>query len=63
MGHLIRMGNYVADFRRQGKNSTKIHELFLNFPEELCLKWEDFVENKLTAANRNNEITLVTVID
>jgi len=60
MGHLIRMGNYVADFRRQGKNSTKIHELFLNFPEELCLKWEDFVENKLTAANRNNEITLVT---
>lgn len=63
MGHLIRIGNYVTDLKKQGKNSSKINELFLNFPEELQQKWEDFVENKLVVANRNNEITLVTVIN
>lgn len=61
MGHLIRVANYVADFGKQGKNSTKIQQLLQDLLEELRDRWFQFVETKVTPANRNNEIIPVTV--
>lgn len=61
MGHLIRMANYVMDFGKQGKNAIRIQELMQDLPEELRVRWNNFVENKVTPAIRNNEIIPVTV--
>ncbi|XP_045031447.1 serine/threonine-protein phosphatase 6 regulatory subunit 2-like isoform X3 [Daphnia magna] len=60
MGHLIRMANYVMDFGKQGKNAIRIQELMQDLPEELRVRWNNFVENKVTPAIRNNEIIPVT---
>ena len=32
MGHLIRIGNYVVEFGKQGKNASKIQHLIENLP-------------------------------
>lgn len=61
MGHLVRMANYIVDFGKQGKNATRLQELFQKLPEEVTNQWINFVENKITPANRNNEILPVTV--
>jgi len=61
MGHLIRIGNYVVEFGKQGKNASKIQRLIENLPEDLRNQWFEFVENKVAQANRNNEIIPVTV--
>lgn len=61
MGHLIRIGNYVVEFGKQGKNASKIQHLIENLPEELRTQWIAFVDHKVAQANRNNEIIPVTV--
>lgn len=35
MGHITRMANYIVDFGKQGKNSSKIQTLMQDLPEEL----------------------------
>ena len=61
MGHLIRIGNYVVEFGKQGKNASKIQHLIENLPEDLRNQWIEFVDSKVAQANRNNEIIPVTV--
>lgn len=61
MGHLVLIANYVIDFEKQGKNSTKIHQLIQGLDEDLRSDWRDFVDNKMAETNRNNEIVSVKV--
>lgn len=61
MGHVIRMANYIVDFGKQGKNATKIQQLQQELPDELKIRWPEFVETKVAPANRNNEIIPITV--
>lgn len=56
MGHLIWIANYVVDFEKQGKNSSKIRRLVQELPDDLRQQWLDFVDTQLAQANRNNEI-------
>lgn len=61
MGHLIWIANYVVDFEKQGKNSSKIRRLVQELPDDLRQQWLDFVDTQLAQANRNNEIIPVKV--
>ena len=61
MGHLIWIANYVIDFEKQGKNAAKIQKLMQELPEDIRFSWQEFVDNKMAQANKNNEIVPVKV--
>lgn len=61
MGHLIRIGNYLIDPAKQGRNASKLEQLLQELPEELLQQWQGFVESTLAPAVRNSEIIPVTV--
>ena len=61
MGHLIKMANYVVDFSKNGKNASRITSVVQSLPESVQSEWQEFVEGKLSQANKHNEIVPVTV--
>lgn len=61
MGHLIKMANYVVELGKDGKNAPKILNLIQSLPESVQLEWQEFIDVKLSQANKNNEIIPVTV--
>ncbi|XP_072858434.2 serine/threonine-protein phosphatase 6 regulatory subunit 2 isoform X1 [Pogona vitticeps] len=60
MGHLTRIANSVVQNMEKGPMQTHICEFIKGLPEDCQGRWESFVEETLTEANRRNTVDLVS---
>ncbi|XP_042322434.1 serine/threonine-protein phosphatase 6 regulatory subunit 2 isoform X2 [Sceloporus undulatus] len=60
MGHLTRIANTVVQNMDKGPMQTQISEFIKGLPEDCRGRWESFVEETLTEANRRNTVDLVS---
>ncbi|XP_044285686.1 serine/threonine-protein phosphatase 6 regulatory subunit 2 isoform X2 [Varanus komodoensis] len=60
MGHLTRIANTVAQNMEKGPVQTQIGSFIKGLPEDCRGRWESFVEETLTEANRRNTVDLVS---
>ncbi|XP_034542345.1 serine/threonine-protein phosphatase 6 regulatory subunit 2 isoform X2 [Notolabrus celidotus] len=59
MGHLTRIANTVVHNLEKGPVHTQISSLISELPEDCRGRWETFVDQTLSEANRKNTIDLV----
>ncbi|XP_031319416.1 serine/threonine-protein phosphatase 6 regulatory subunit 2 isoform X6 [Camelus dromedarius] len=60
MGHLTRIANAVVQNLERGPMQTPVSEVIQGLPEDCRGRWESFVEETLTEANRRNAVDLVS---
>ncbi|KAH0617268.1 hypothetical protein JD844_029162 [Phrynosoma platyrhinos] len=60
MGHLTRIANTIVQNMDKGPMQTQISEFVKGLPEDCRGRWESFVEETLTEANRRNTVDLVS---
>nr|XP_056701832.1 serine/threonine-protein phosphatase 6 regulatory subunit 2 [Euleptes europaea] len=60
MGHLTRIANAVVQNMEKGPMQAQISEFVRGLPEDCRGRWESFVEETLTEANRRNTVDLVS---
>ncbi|XP_062839547.1 serine/threonine-protein phosphatase 6 regulatory subunit 2 isoform X2 [Anolis carolinensis] len=60
MGHLTRIANAVVQNVDKGPVQAQISEFIKGLPEDCRGRWESFVEETLTEANRRNTVDLVS---
>ncbi|XP_037371035.1 serine/threonine-protein phosphatase 6 regulatory subunit 2 [Talpa occidentalis] len=60
MGHLTRIANAVAQNLERGPAQTPTSEAIRGLPADCRGRWESFVEETLTEANRRNAVDLVS---
>ncbi|XP_067325532.1 serine/threonine-protein phosphatase 6 regulatory subunit 2 isoform X1 [Anolis sagrei] len=60
MGHLTRIANAVVQNVDKGPMQAQISEFIKGLPEDCRGRWESFVEETLTEANRRNTVDLVS---
>ncbi|XP_015270999.1 PREDICTED: serine/threonine-protein phosphatase 6 regulatory subunit 2 [Gekko japonicus] len=60
MGHLTRIANIVVQNMEKGPMQAQICEFVRGLPEDCRGRWESFVEETLTEANRRNTVDLVS---
>ncbi|XP_074231956.1 serine/threonine-protein phosphatase 6 regulatory subunit 2 isoform X12 [Camelus bactrianus] len=58
MGHLTRIANAVVQNLERGPMQTPVSEVIQGLPEDCRGRWESFVEETLTEANRRNAVDL-----
>uniref|UniRef100_A0A671VL62 Protein phosphatase 6 regulatory subunit 2 n=1 Tax=Sparus aurata TaxID=8175 RepID=A0A671VL62_SPAAU len=61
MGHLTRIANTVVHNLEKGPVHTQISSLITELPEDYRGRWETFVDQDLSEANRRNTIDLVNL--
>lgn len=59
MGHLTRIANTVVHNLEKGPVHTQISSLIAELPEDYRGRWETFVDQTLSEANRKNTIDLI----
>ncbi|KAM8750618.1 serine/threonine-protein phosphatase 6 regulatory subunit 2 isoform 1-T2 [Acanthopagrus schlegelii] len=59
MGHLTRIANTVVHNLEKGPVHTQISSLITELPEDYRGRWETFVDQTLSEANRRNTIDLI----
>ncbi|XP_030282137.1 serine/threonine-protein phosphatase 6 regulatory subunit 2 isoform X4 [Sparus aurata] len=59
MGHLTRIANTVVHNLEKGPVHTQISSLITELPEDYRGRWETFVDQDLSEANRRNTIDLI----
>uniref|UniRef100_A0A671VMD2 Protein phosphatase 6 regulatory subunit 2 n=1 Tax=Sparus aurata TaxID=8175 RepID=A0A671VMD2_SPAAU len=59
MGHLTRIANTVVHNLEKGPVHTQISSLITGLPEDYRGRWETFVDQDLSEANRRNTIDLI----
>uniref|UniRef100_A0ACB8FLM3 Uncharacterized protein n=1 Tax=Sphaerodactylus townsendi TaxID=933632 RepID=A0ACB8FLM3_9SAUR len=60
MGHLTRIANTVVQNMEKGPMQSQISEFVRGLPEDCRGRWESFVEETLTEANRRNTVDLMS---
>ncbi|XP_022452761.1 serine/threonine-protein phosphatase 6 regulatory subunit 2 isoform X4 [Delphinapterus leucas] len=60
MGHLTRIANAVVQSLEGGPVQTQVSEVLRGLPSDCRGRWESFVEETLTEANRRNAVDLVS---
>nr|XP_006212628.1 serine/threonine-protein phosphatase 6 regulatory subunit 2 isoform X7 [Vicugna pacos] len=60
MGHLTRIANAVVQNLERGPMQTPVSEVIQGLPEDCRGRWDSFVEETLTEANRRNAVDLVS---
>ncbi|XP_077196738.1 serine/threonine-protein phosphatase 6 regulatory subunit 2 isoform X2 [Paroedura picta] len=60
MGHLTRIANTVVQNMEKGPMQAQICQFVRGLPEDCRGRWESFVEETLTEANRRNTVDLVS---
>ncbi|XP_054843910.1 serine/threonine-protein phosphatase 6 regulatory subunit 2 isoform X2 [Eublepharis macularius] len=60
MGHLTRIANAVVQNMEKGPGQIQIREFIRGLPEDCRGRWESFVGETLTEANRRNTVDLVS---
>ncbi|MBW03849.1 Serine/threonine-protein phosphatase 6 regulatory subunit 2, partial [Eschrichtius robustus] len=60
MGHLTRIANTVVQNLEGGPMQTQVSEVIRGLPWDCRGRWESFVEETLTEANRRNAVDLVS---
>nr|XP_031529474.1 serine/threonine-protein phosphatase 6 regulatory subunit 2 isoform X9 [Vicugna pacos] len=58
MGHLTRIANAVVQNLERGPMQTPVSEVIQGLPEDCRGRWDSFVEETLTEANRRNAVDL-----
>nr|XP_025138385.1 serine/threonine-protein phosphatase 6 regulatory subunit 2 isoform X5 [Bubalus bubalis] len=60
MGHLTRIANAVVQNLEGGPLQSQVSEVFRGLPADCRGRWESFVEETLSEANRRNAVDLVS---
>ncbi|KAJ6651398.1 hypothetical protein lerEdw1_020971 [Lerista edwardsae] len=60
MGHLTRIANAVVQNMEKGPTQTQIGKFIQGLPADCRGRWESFVEETLTEANRRNTVDVVS---
>ncbi|XP_043738463.1 serine/threonine-protein phosphatase 6 regulatory subunit 2 isoform X3 [Cervus elaphus] len=60
MGHLTRIANAVVQNLEGGPLQSQVSEIFQGLPGDCRGRWESFVEETLSEANRRNAVDLVS---
>ncbi|ELR50786.1 Serine/threonine-protein phosphatase 6 regulatory subunit 2, partial [Bos mutus] len=60
MGHLTRIANAVVQNLEGGPLQSQVSEVFQGLPADCRGRWESFVEETLSEANRRNAVDLVS---